>query len=316
MPGRKRAGTGTMPEPEQDALPPLNPIVRLLMRIAERRVSSSAEHRVRARQIHRILAGFPHGIGLCVKDLATGECLEYRADNRFPAVEFRELALTIDLFDQAEKGRILPTDRHALPQRPFGPGPLQSLQDQPVFSVSDYCRLMVIFRDAAAKGMIENILGRLSSCEASEGRDVRPAPCLPDTPRRLTGLLEKLALRKLISRNASDLMMEMLHLECERRRNLAAFGLPLSYKVSHSSGASPVAHAEAAVLQLPLRTVVLALFAEDETAAGQLSALDLDLLKGILRWAQALPPPPSQKPDPSASTPSHPPGSPPPMPEG
>ena len=64
--------------------------------------------------LRRIAASFDGRMGWHLEDLATGQVHQYRADERFPTASVIKIAVLVELFHQAEVGRLSLDDRHRL----------------------------------------------------------------------------------------------------------------------------------------------------------------------------------------------------------
>ena len=64
--------------------------------------------------LRQIAAAFDGRMGWHIEYLATGQVHQYRADERFPTASVIKIAVLVELFRQAEAGRLSLDDRHRL----------------------------------------------------------------------------------------------------------------------------------------------------------------------------------------------------------
>lgn len=112
-------------------------------------------------EMDELLVAFHGRIGIYIKDLATGTSYEYCADERFPTASVFKVPITIELFRQAEEGRISLDERHRLQGEisSHGTGVLKLMQDEPELTLRDYCRLMIAVSDNMATDLLLEIVG-------------------------------------------------------------------------------------------------------------------------------------------------------------
>ncbi len=111
-------------------------------------------------EMERIAADFDGGVGFYVKDLATGANHHSNADQRFPTASICKVPAMIELFRQAEEGRLSLDDRHRLRGAisTHGTGVLSLVEDEPELTLRDYCRLMISVSDNVATDFLIELL--------------------------------------------------------------------------------------------------------------------------------------------------------------
>jgi beta-lactamase class A len=238
---------------------------------------------MRRNHLLRFLGDLHRWVGFYAKDLASGKRLEHQADTRFPAVGFLKLNLLIELFRQAEVGKLQMSERRPLASGTSGVGPLQSLQNRPMLTLRDYGRLMILFDDSTAARLLMDILYPTSSSERLRVLGVPFTYLAHDaTPRELGTLFEKLALGELISSQASSEILELLKQANMRQPNLFVGYLPEDAVVVNKCGADTAVQANAAIVFQPRGAVVISAFAQGQTLGGPPPELILELAKQIL----------------------------------
>ncbi len=111
--------------------------------------------------IDRIITTLPGKIGLAVKDLSTGMCLEHNAKQRFPTASIFKVPIMVELFRQVHDSLINLDDRY----RPHwgicrhGTGIIKNMPYETEFSLGDLCRLMIAQSDNIATDLILEVIG-------------------------------------------------------------------------------------------------------------------------------------------------------------
>src|SRR5437899_9040709 len=84
-------------------------------------------------------------VAIAVKHLASGESFYLNADEPMPTASLIKLPLMLELYQQAQEGKVKLTDRIALHQEDKVPGSgilTNHFSDGATFSLRDACRLM------------------------------------------------------------------------------------------------------------------------------------------------------------------------------
>ena len=148
-----------------------------------------------AAALRRTAAAFDGRMGWHLEDLATGQVHQYRADERFPTASVIKIAVLVELFHQAEVGRLSLDDRHRLRGNisTHGSGVLQIARDEPELTLRDYARLMMGISDNIATDFLMGLLG-LDQINATLDRlgcaNVRAAATMGRYHYRMVGMDE------------------------------------------------------------------------------------------------------------------------------
>ena len=111
-------------------------------------------------EMHRIAADFQGRLGFYVEDLTTGETGEYAADQRFPTASICKVPIMVELFRQAEAGRLSLDERRRLQGcLSYSMGALNLLEDEPELTLRDFCRLMIQVSDDLATDFLLEVVG-------------------------------------------------------------------------------------------------------------------------------------------------------------
>ena len=111
-------------------------------------------------RIEAVDRGLDGVLGVSVRDIKTGAALDIRADERFPTASAIKPAILLELFHQAEAGRIdlLATTTPAA-KRVGGGGVLQELGDRVTLTWRDLAVLMMAWSDNEATNLLIDKVG-------------------------------------------------------------------------------------------------------------------------------------------------------------
>ncbi|HTU18892.1 MAG TPA: serine hydrolase [Gemmataceae bacterium] len=101
-------------------------------------------------------------VALAVKNLETGESYYHNADEVMPTASLIKIAVLIDLYQQAQEGKLKLTDRVTLRAADKVPGSgilTEHFSDGTEFSIRDAARLMIAFSDNTATNLVLDRVG-------------------------------------------------------------------------------------------------------------------------------------------------------------
>jgi len=106
-------------------------------------------------------SAFKGVVGFYVKDLATGAAHEYGADRPIPTASICKVTVMLELFQQAQEGKLSLGDRYPLFKdiSKFSGGTMGQMTGQPVLSLRDYCRIMIAQSDNMATDQLAKVVG-------------------------------------------------------------------------------------------------------------------------------------------------------------
>jgi beta-lactamase class A len=189
-------------------------------------------------------------MGVAARDLRSGATIAVRADERFPTASVIKLGVMVAAFHEIDAGRLrgeqlVPVDKA---DRVGDGGVVDRLHDGVVLSVRDLLDLMIRLSDNSATNVLVRLVGtkavnaRLAQYGLANTLLFRPTfrDGHPDvhpelerefglgmaTPRDLASLMEKIARGEVVSRAASEAMIEIL--EGQQDRLMIARGLPMT----------------------------------------------------------------------------------------
>ena len=182
------------------------------------------------RKIATLESRFQGSLGLAATNLGTGEQVLLHADQVFPTASVIKVSVLLELFAQAEEGRLKPDERLEMQASDMvgGSGVLRELLPGLQPTLTDLAMLMVVVSDNTATNML---IDRLGGCAVINhrvqdeygfrsialhnrvdfdriGSDVRRFA--EATPADLMRFMERLAREELVGRNASREMLRIL----------------------------------------------------------------------------------------------------------
>jgi beta-lactamase class A len=122
---------------------------------------ASAETRLGAR-LAPLINAHQGKVALAVKNLETGESYYHNADEVMPTASLIKIAVLIDLYQQAQEGKLKLTDRVTLRAADKVPGSgflTEHFSDGAEFSLRDAARLMIAFSDNTATNLVLDRVG-------------------------------------------------------------------------------------------------------------------------------------------------------------
>jgi len=191
------------------------------------------------KRIRELSEGFPGELGICAKNLRTGETIAWHADSRFPTASVIKVAIMAEAFDQIGRGILSPDTavRVRADAKVGGSGTLRELHDDAEVTVRDLLRLMIVVSDNTATNLLLERVGvvavntRMDALGLKQTRIFRPTfaskataePLLErefglgmSTPREMAALLELIArdrlpsskeMREILERQQDDRMI-------------------------------------------------------------------------------------------------------------
>ena len=113
-------------------------------------------------EIVRETVGFEKVIGVAVKHLGTGEEASFNGDELFPTASVFKVPVIVELYRQAEAGRLSLDDNIVLKEAEKVPGSgiLKELSEGLEITIKDLSRLMMILSDNTATDLIVDRVGK------------------------------------------------------------------------------------------------------------------------------------------------------------
>ncbi|MPZ17382.1 MAG: serine hydrolase [Luteitalea sp.] len=201
------------------------------------------------RRIEQRLAAVDGVIGVWIKDLVSGAEIAVNEDRVFPTASSIKIAILVELYRQAEHGRLRLEDRHRVADsdRAGGSGVLQHLGAAEL-SLRDLATLMIVLSDNTATNILIDKVG-MDTVNATLDRLGLPATRLrrkmirPDeqaagrenvsTPAELGRLVERIYREKVVTPQACR---EMLQVLAHPKSGPLRSRLPQDVRVAHKTG--------------------------------------------------------------------------------
>lgn len=246
---------------------------------AQAQSTVTIDHRIQA-----AIRGFPGTVSLYAKNLDTGKTYELRADAPVPTASTIKLPIMVELFAQAEEGKLDWNQKIELTDQDkvAGSGVLTELSGGDLLPIRDLMHLMIVVSDNTATNLILDRIGgnavnermaQLSLKQTAVMRKImqtkpegftdegrKPGNAQWGTgrscPRDMVVLLEKLYRGQLVSKQASEEMIAVL----KRQRDLQGVGRDMKDTVIASkSGALDHLRGEAAIVYSPHGPVAMSI---------------------------------------------------------
>ncbi len=235
--------------------------------------------------------------GLYIKCLETGEEIALNGDQPMETMSVIKIPLMVEAFRQIEAGKFALTDRVTLSdaaKRP-GTGIIQSLDPGVQLTIKDLLTLMIIVSDNTATDLLYEKVGgaepvnhlmaewdlksiRASGTTAAWFKALRAAPSAEafhregktwfglSSPRDTGKLLERIEKGEAVSRNASEMMLQMMRRQVYRSR-LPRF--VTGFTIPHKTGDFlPYIANDVGILESPSRRIVMSVFTANHFGEG------------------------------------------------
>ncbi len=218
-------------------------------------------------------------VAVAVKNLKTGECFAYHADDPMPTASLIKLPVMVETYRQAAEGKVDLDKRLTLRKEDKVPGSgILTYHFSPgaTFPLRDAVRLMIAFSDNTATNLVLDEIGIASTGETMEKlgypntkihakvfrRDTSIAPDRSEkyglgstTASEMIRLCEALDRHELVGPEACDAMLEHLR-ACDDKDKFPRF-LPPGTKLAFKTGSVNAARTAAGLLETPAGTVAL-----------------------------------------------------------
>lgn len=235
--------------------------------------------------IDGLVRGAPGTVGLLIKDVNSGEVIEWAPEERFPAASVIKVPVLVEALGQVGEGAIRLDERVAITagDKVGGFGILKELESVGDLSLLDLLTLMIIISDNTAANLcIERVgIDRVNASMVSIGlrgtvlqrkmMDMAARERGLDnftTPSDMALLLECLVTRRVLTPELCDLALGILRRQQVRDR--IPFLLPQGVSVAHKTGELPgIRHDVGVIFTDPGPLVVAALTKDFKTPLAQ-----------------------------------------------
>ena len=225
-----------------------------------------------ARQLEQIAAEFDGVMGIAAKDLTTGETFQVNAAAVFPQASSIKIAILVELFRQAQAGRLRLEERVELKraQMAGGSGVLQHFGDATsAISLRDLAVLMIVLSDNSATNLlierlgmasVNNTLERFGLTETRLQRRMMDTDAQRasrenlSTPQEMAALLELLQQGKLLDPAGTTAVIQILSY---RKNSPLRRGLPESVALADKPGGIDGVRCDSGIVLLAGRPYVV-----------------------------------------------------------
>jgi beta-lactamase class A len=219
-------------------------------------------------------------VAIAVKHLGSGEGFYLHADEPMPTASLIKLPVMLELYQQAEEGKVKLTDRLTLRKEDMVPGSgilTNHFSDGATFCLRDACRLMIAFSDNTATNLVLDKIGirpvnqRMEAwgypntkinAKVFRGSTTSVAPertkkygLGSTTAREMVALLEDLETCKHCRPVVKQIMINHLR-KCDDKDKFPHL-LPDSVDLPHKTGSVSNARTDAGIVYLPSGAVAL-----------------------------------------------------------
>lgn len=190
-------------------------------------------------------------VGICLKDLHTGKTWEYNPDKLFPSASLIKVPIMASVFEKIRLGAITLDTQITLTRRERvgGSGSLKWVRDGTSLSVMELIYKMITESDNTATRMLIDYvgmpyldsqfrrLGLVYTNITQEGMSLTGGRVKREnytTAREMASLLERIYEGKLVNREASEFMLDVL--KHTKSRSRLRKGLPMGWEIGHKTG--------------------------------------------------------------------------------
>lgn len=209
------------------------------------------EWREMAEDLEKISRSYRGRVGIYIKDLETGKTWDYNSDRKFPSASLIKVPIMAAVFEKIRAGALSLDTQIRLTRggRVGGSGSLKWVRDGTSLSVMEIIYKMITESDNTATKMLIDAVGMdyLSSAFAAmglehtnitpEGMSLSSRPVRREnytTAREMGALMERIYAGELVSREASEFMLDVL--KHTKSRSRLRKGLPLGWEIGHKTG--------------------------------------------------------------------------------
>ena len=225
-------------------------------------------------------------VAIAVKHLGSGESFYLNADEPMPTASLIKLPVMLELYQQAEEGKVKLTDRVALRQEDKVPGSgvlTNHFSDGATFSLRDACRLMIAVSDNTATNLVLDKIGIVPvnqrmeawgypntkiNAKSFRGSTTSVAPertkkygLGSTTAREMVALLEELETCKHFRPVVKQIVIGHLR-KCEDKDKFTRF-LPDDTDLAHKTGSVSKARTDAGILYLPTGAIAMCVLTDE-----------------------------------------------------
>ncbi|MDD2805721.1 MAG: class A beta-lactamase-related serine hydrolase [Elusimicrobiales bacterium] len=201
--------------------------------------------------LEKLSRSYSGRVGIYIKDLETGKTWDYNSKRQFPSASLIKVPIMAAIFEKIKAGQLSLDTQIRLTRsgRVGGSGSLKWVRDGTSLSVMEIIYKMITESDNTATKMLIDAVGmdylaagfRALGLERTnitpEGMSLSSRPVRREnytTAREMGSLLERIYAGELVSREASEFMLDVL--KHTKSRSRLRKGLPLGWEIGHKTG--------------------------------------------------------------------------------
>ena len=229
-------------------------------------------------KLRSLCESYKGNVGIYLKDLRTGRTWEYNSDRLFISASLIKLPIMISVLDKVEKGEVSFDFEFTITNkdRIGGSGSLKWAMEGTKISLFDVVYRMITDSDnTATKILIDHFgidyfknafrrMGLYYTNITIEGMDLTSGRVAKEnytTPREIAYLLEKIYRKEMISKEKSELMLDIL--KRTKSKSRIRRGVPSSWEVGHKTGLLRRSCSDAGIIFSPKGDYLLVVLLDD-----------------------------------------------------
>lgn len=201
--------------------------------------------------LEKLAASCKGHVGLSLKDLETGKTWDYNSDRLFPSASLIKVPIMVAVLEKIRLGSLTLDTQLKLKRRERvgGSGSLKWVREGTSLSVMEIIYKMITESDNTATRMLIDYVGMPYLAEAFKGMGLERTNISEEgmslasrrvyrenftTAREMAALMERIYSGELVSREASEFMLDVL--KHNKSRSRLRKGLPLGWEIGHKTG--------------------------------------------------------------------------------
>ncbi|HEX6963896.1 MAG TPA: serine hydrolase, partial [Lacipirellula sp.] len=240
-------------------------------------------------------------VAVAIKDLKTGKSFQYNADEPMPTASLIKFPLMIAAYQAVEDGKLELDDKITLKEEDKVPGSgilASHFSAGATISLRDAIHLMMVYSDNTATNLVAEKVGLDAAAEQMDKLDCpetklhslvfrRDTSIFPERSKKyglgsttaadMVKLLEMLSKRELVSRKASEQMLEHMY-ACEDKLKFRRF-LP-DVKIAHKTGSINEVRTDAGLLDAPSGPIAICVLTNENEDKSWGDRNDAEILCG------------------------------------
>jgi beta-lactamase class A len=229
-------------------------------------------------KLRTLADNYPARVGIYIKDLKTGRVWEYNADRLFRSASLIKLPIMVGVFSLVEEKKISLDKEIPITNkdRVWGSGSLKWAREGTRLTVLELVYRMITESDNTATRVLLDYIGidyfksyfkQIGLCYTNiteEGMDLTSGRVRKEnftTPRDMGYLLEKIYRKEIVSKNACEMMLDIL----KRTKSYSRIrkGIPPTWQVGHKTGLLRKSTSDVAIVFSPNGDYILCVLLDE-----------------------------------------------------